>query len=84
MLSAAPLFHWLAAATVPASLLPGSISSSFDVLHSRLIEIDRRPYEIDGNQPDFGYDRIDTIIWPPIPAKTTKQPRNAIRSAIGT
>ena len=31
-----------------------------------------RPYEIDGNQPDFGYDWIDTIIWPPIPTKTTK------------
>ena len=30
-----------------------SISSSFDVLHSRLAEIDRKPYEIDGNQPDF-------------------------------
>ena len=30
-----------------------SISSSFDILHSRLAEIDRKPYEIDGNQPDF-------------------------------
>ena len=49
-----------------------SISSSFDILHSRLAEIDRKPYEIDGNQPDFGYDWIDTIIWLPIPAKTTK------------
>ena len=70
------------AATVPASLLPActcSISSSFDILHSRLAEIDGkpyeidgRPYEIDGNQPDFGYDWIDMIIWLPIPAKTTK------------
>ena len=30
-----------------------SISSSFDSLHSRLAEIDKKPYEIDGNQPDF-------------------------------
>ena len=30
-----------------------SISSSFDILHSRLAEIDRKPYEIDGNQLDF-------------------------------
>ena len=30
-----------------------SISSSFDILHSRLAEIDRKSYEIDGNQPDF-------------------------------
>ena len=31
-------------------------SSCFEILHSRLTEIDIRPYEIDGNQPDFGYD----------------------------
>ena len=49
-----------------------SISSSFDILHSRLAEIDRKPSEIDENQPDFGYDWIDKIIWLPIPAKTTK------------
>ena len=63
------------AATVLTSPLPActcSISSSFDILHSRLAEIDGRPYEIDGNQPDFGYDWIDTIIWLLIPAKTTK------------
>ena len=30
-----------------------SISSCFDILHSQLVEIDRKPYEIDGNQPDF-------------------------------
>ena len=42
------------------------------ILHSRLAEIDRRPYEIDGNQPGFGYDWIETIIWLPIPVKTTK------------
>ena len=46
--------------------------SCFEILHSWLAEIDMRPYEIDGNQPDFGYDWIDTIIWPQIPAKTTK------------
>ena len=31
-------------------------SSCFEILHSRLAEIDIRPYKIDGNQPDFGYD----------------------------
>ena len=30
-----------------------SISSCFDILHSRLAEIDIKPYEIDGNQSDF-------------------------------
>ena len=30
-----------------------SISSCFDILHSQLVEIDRKPYEIDGNQPDI-------------------------------
>ena len=47
-------------------------SSFFEILHSRLAEIDIRPYEIDGNQLDFGYDWIDTIIWLPINVKTTK------------
>ena len=70
-------------ATVPCILHPASciwqlaiffflFSSCFEILHSRLAEIDIRPYEIDGNQPDFGYDWIDTIIWLPIHAKTTK------------
>ena len=80
-------------ATVPYILHPASGSllffsyflPAFEILHSRLAEIDRRPYGIDGNQPDFGYDWIDMIIWLPIHAKTKKkQPRNAIRSAIGT
>ena len=31
-------------------------SSRFEILCSWLAEIDIRPYEIDGNQPDFGYD----------------------------
>ena len=47
-------------ATVPYILQLGIFfflfSSSFEILHSRLAEIDIRPYEIDGNQPDFGYD----------------------------
>ena len=73
------------AATVPLATVPCIIhsascsllffflfSSCFEILHSRLAEIDIRPYEIYGNQPDFGYDWIDTIIWLPIPAKTTK------------
>ena len=66
------------AATVPLAIVPCSLlffflfSSCFEILHSRLAEIDIRPYEIDGNQPDFSYDWVDTIIWLPIPAKTTK------------
>ena len=40
----------LTATTIHATL---SISSCFDILHSQLAEIDRKPYEIDGNQPDF-------------------------------
>ena len=67
-------------ATVPCILHPASgslqffflFSSSFEILHSRLAEIDIRPYEIDGNQPDFGYYLIDTIISLPIHAKTIK------------
>ena len=67
-------------ATVPSILHPASgslqlfflFSSCFEIIHSRLAEIDIRPYEIDGNQPDFGYDWIDTIIWLPIHAKTKK------------
>ena len=67
-------------ATVPCILHPASgsllffflFSSCFEILHYRLAEIDRRPYEIDENQPDFGYDWIDTIIWLPIHAKTKK------------
>ena len=68
-------------AIVPCILYPSSwsllffflFSSCFEILHSRLAEIDIRPYEIDGNQLDFGYDWIDTIIWLPIHAKTTKR-----------
>ena len=68
------------AATVPLAIVPCILqlaifflfSSCFEILHYRLVEIDIRPYEIDGNQPDFGYDWIDTIIWLLIPTKTTK------------
>ena len=67
-------------ATVPCILHPASgsfqffflFSSNFEILHSRLAEIYIRPYEIDGNQPDFGYYLIDTIISLPIHAKTIK------------
>ena len=53
------------AASVPLATVPYILqlaifvflfSSSFEIHHSRLAEIDIRPYEIDGNQPDFGYD----------------------------
>ena len=44
------LWHWFLRLLFP---LLYSISSSFDVFHSPLDEIDRKPYEIDGNQPDF-------------------------------
>ena len=47
----------------PAACYFFLFSSCFEILHSQLAEIDIRPYEIDGNQPDFGYDWIDTIIW---------------------
>ena len=44
------LFHCFLRLLFP---LHYSISSCFDILHSWLAEIDRKPYEIDGNQPDF-------------------------------
>ena len=66
------LFHWPLFPTSYSLLFFFLFSSCFEILHSRLAEIDIRPYEIDGNQPDFGYDYIDTIIWLPIHAKTIK------------
>ena len=50
------LFHWPLFPTSYSLLFLFLISSCFEILHSRLAEIDIRPYEIDGNQPDFGYD----------------------------
>ena len=53
------------AASVPLATVPYILqlaiffflfSSCFEILHSRLAEIDIRPCEIDGNQPDFSYD----------------------------
>ena len=44
------LFHCFLRLLFP---LQYSISSSFDILHSRLAEIDKNTYEIDGNQPYF-------------------------------
>ena len=44
------LFHCFLRLLFP---LHYSISSSFDILHSRLAEIDKNTYEIDGNQLDF-------------------------------
>ena len=36
-----------------ASCCHYSISSCFDIIHSRFAEVDKKPYEIDGNQLDF-------------------------------
>ena len=44
------LFHCFLRLLFP---LHYSISSNFDILHSRLAEIDKNTYELDGNQPDF-------------------------------
>ena len=66
------LFHWPLLPTSYSLLFCFLFYSCFEILHSRRAEIDIRPYEIDGNQPDFGYDWIDTIIWLPIHAKTIK------------
>ena len=61
-----------------------SISSSFDILHSRLAEIDRKPYEIDGNQPDFVMIGLARRFGFQFLQKLQKQPRNAIRRIVGT
>ena len=44
------LFHCFLRLLFP---LHYSISSSFDILYSRLAEMDKNAYKIDGNQPDF-------------------------------
>ena len=44
------LFHCFMRLLFP---LHYSISSSFDILHSWLVEIDKNTYEIDGNQPEY-------------------------------
>ena len=61
-----------------------SISSSFDILHSRLAEIDRKPYEIDGNQPDFVMVGLTRRFGFQFLQKLQKQPCNAIRRIVGT
>ena len=61
-----------------------SISSSFDILHSRLAEIDRKPYEIDGNQPDFVMIGLTRRFGIQFLQKLQKQPWNAIRRIVGT
>ena len=50
------LFHWPLFPTSYSLLFFFLFFSCFEILLSRLAEIDLRPYEIDGNQPDFGYD----------------------------
>ena len=68
-----------------------SISSSFDILHSRLAEIDRKlyeidrkSYEIDGNQPDFVITGLKRRFGFQFLQKLQKQPWNAIRKIVGT
>ena len=50
------LIHWPLFPTSYNLLFFFLFSFCFEILHSRLAEIDIRPYEIDGNQPEFGYD----------------------------
>ena len=76
-------------ATVP--LLPAALihtalfySSCFDILHSRLAEIDRKPYEIDGNQPDFVMIGLTRRFGFQFLQKLQKQPWNAIRRIVWT
>ena len=63
-----------------------SISSSFDILHSHLAEIDRKSYEIDGNQRDFVMIGLTRRFGFQIlqKKKLQKQPWNAIRRIVGT
>ena len=50
------LFHWPLFPTSYNLLFFFLFFSCFEIVLSWLAEIDIRPYEIDGNQPDFGYD----------------------------
>ena len=61
-----------------------SISSCFDILHSRLAEIDRKPYEIDGNQPEFVMIGLTRRFGFQFLQKLQKQPQNAISRIVGT
>ena len=64
-----PLFHWPLFPTSYSLLFFLLFSSCFEILHSRLAEIDIRPYEIDGNQPDLNRGKIEEIseIFPSTP-----------------
>ena len=75
------LFHCFLRLLFP---LHYSISSSFDILHSRLAEIDKNTYEIDGNQPDFVMIGLTRRFGFQFLQKLQKQPRNAISRIIGT
>ena len=61
-----------------------SISSCFDILHSRLAEIDRKPYEINGNQPDFVMIGLTRRFGFQFQQKLQNQPQNAISIIVGT
>ena len=60
-----------------------SISSCFDILHSQLAEIDRKPYEIDGNQPDVVMIGLTRRFVFQFLQKLQKQPWNVITSTLG-
>ena len=75
------LFHCFLRLLFP---LHYSISSSFDILHSRLAEIDKNTYEIDGNQPDFVMIGLTQRFGFQFLKKLQKQPQNAIGRIIGT
>ena len=61
-----------------------SISSSLDILHSQLAEIDKNTYEIDENQPDFVMIGLTRRFGFQFLQNLQKQPRDAIKRIVGT
>ena len=61
-----------------------SISSSLDIFHSQLAEIDKNTYEIDENQPDFVMIGLTRRFGFQFLQNLQKQPRNAIKRIVGT
>ena len=75
------LFHCFIRLLFP---LHYSISSSLDILHSQLAEIDKNTYEIDENQPDFVMIGLTRRFGFQFQQNLQKQPRNAIKRIVGT